>query len=85
MNTLSYFVAKDTVDHFSTLVKPVVYLSMFYFFNSPRSSFGYNYVILLCLVYCVTGIAYIFAIFLDFSQAQLVRTVKILSISGSDK
>ncbi|XP_074379277.1 putative white-brown complex homolog protein 30 [Apium graveolens] len=71
MNTLSYFVAKDTVDHFSTVVKPVVYLSMFYFFNSPRSSFGYNYIILLCLVYCVTGIAYIFAIFLDFSQAQL--------------
>nr|XP_017239355.1 PREDICTED: putative white-brown complex homolog protein 30 [Daucus carota subsp. sativus] len=71
MNSLSYFLAKDTVDLFNTVVKPVVYLSMFYFFNSPRSSFGYNYIILLCLVYCVTGVAYIFAIFLDFSQAQL--------------
>lgn len=82
MNTLSYFLSKDTVDLFNTIVKPVVYLSMFYFFNSPRSSFADNYLILLCLVYCVTGIAYIFSIFLDFSQAQLVCTVKVSSINN---
>nr|GMD22652.1 ABC transporter G family member 28-like [Ipomoea batatas] len=29
---------KDTIDHFNTIVKPAVYLSMFYFFNNPRST-----------------------------------------------
>lgn len=72
MSSLAYFLSKDTIDHFNTIVKPVVYLSMFYFFNNPRSSFTDNYVVLLCLVYCVTGIAYWLAIFLEPSPAQLV-------------
>ncbi|KAK8611252.1 hypothetical protein V6N13_131312 [Hibiscus sabdariffa] len=44
---------------------------MFYFFNNPRSSFQDNYIILMCLVYCVTGIAYVFAIAFTPSLAQL--------------
>ncbi|XP_028792017.1 ABC transporter G family member 28-like [Neltuma alba] len=71
MSSLAYFLAKDTVDHFNTLIKPVVYLSMFYFFNNPRSSVVDNYFVLLCLVYCVTGIAYILAISLEPGPAQL--------------
>ncbi|XP_075502266.1 putative white-brown complex homolog protein 30 [Primulina tabacum] len=71
MSSLAYFLSKDTVDHFSTLIKPLVFLSMFFFFNNPRSTFVDNYVVLLCLVYCVTGIAYIFAIFLQPGPAQL--------------
>nr|POE50321.1 abc transporter g family member 28 [Quercus suber] len=71
MSSLAYFLSKDTVDHFSTFIKPLVYLSMFYFFNNPRSSFADNYIVLLCLVYCVTGIAYILAIYLEPSPAQL--------------
>ncbi|PKI64403.1 ABC transporter G family member 28-like [Punica granatum] len=71
MSSLAYFLAKDTIDHFNTIIKPLVYLSMFYFFNNPRSSFGDNYVVLLCLVYCVTGIAYAFAIFFEPGPAQL--------------
>ncbi|XP_022841624.1 putative white-brown complex homolog protein 30 isoform X3 [Olea europaea var. sylvestris] len=70
-SSLAYFMAKDTVDHFNTLIKPLVFLSMFFFFNNPRSTFTDNYVVLLCLVYCVTGIAYVFAIFFPPSQAQL--------------
>lgn len=71
MSSLAYFLSKDTIDHFNTLIKPLVYLSMFYFFNNPRSSFADNYVVLLCLVYCVTGIAYAFAILLEPGAAQL--------------
>ncbi|KAK6926750.1 ABC transporter family G domain [Dillenia turbinata] len=71
MSSLAYFLAKDTVDHFNTLIKPLVYLSMFYFFNSPRSTFFENYYILVCLVYCVTGIAYALISYLPPSQAQL--------------
>lgn len=71
MSSLAYFLSKDTVDHFNTFVKPLVYLSMFYFFNNPRSSFTDNYIVLICLVYCVTGIAYAFAIFLEPGPAQL--------------
>ncbi|XP_077219786.1 ABC transporter G family member 28-like [Tasmannia lanceolata] len=71
MSGLAYFLSKDTIDHFSTVIKPLVYLSMFYFFNNPRSSFSANYIILVCLVYCVTGIAYAFAIFLEPGPAQL--------------
>ncbi|KAJ6362576.1 hypothetical protein OIU78_002889 [Salix suchowensis] len=71
ISSLAYFLSKDTIDHFNTIVKPLVYLSMFYFFNSPRSTFADNYVVLLCLVYCVTGIAYIFAIYLAPGPAQL--------------
>ncbi|KAI3473977.1 hypothetical protein Pfo_028765 [Paulownia fortunei] len=65
MSSLAYFLSKDTVDHFNTLIKPLVFLSMFYSFSNPRSTFVENYIVLLCLVYCVTGIAYMFAIFLQ--------------------
>ncbi|KAI4300297.1 hypothetical protein L6164_033689 [Bauhinia variegata] len=71
ISTLAHFLAKDTVDHFNTLVKPVVFLSMFYFFSNPRSSFGSNYMVLVCLVYCVTGIAYVLAIYFQPAPAQL--------------
>ncbi|WVZ89196.1 hypothetical protein U9M48_035628 [Paspalum notatum var. saurae] len=71
MSSLAYFLSKDTIDHFNTIVKPIVYLSMFYFFNNPRSSIWENYVVLLALVYCVTGIGYTFAIFFQPSSAQL--------------
>lgn len=75
MSSLAYFLAKDTIDHFNTLIKPLVYLSMFYFFNNPRSSVYDNYFVLLCLVYCVTGIAYVLSILFDPGQAQLVRSM----------
>jgi hypothetical protein len=75
MSSLAYFMSKDTIDHFNTIVKPIVYLSMFYFFNNPRSSIWENYVVLLALVYCVTGIGYTFAIFFQPSSAQLVSAV----------
>ena len=73
MSSLAYFLAKDSVDHFNTMIKPAVYLSMFYFFNNPRSTIFENYLVLLCLVYCVTGIAYVLAIYYEPSPAQLVR------------
>lgn len=72
MSSLAYFLAKDSVDHFNTIVKPAVYLSMFYFFNNPRSTIFDNYLVLLCLVYCVTGIAYVLAIYYEPAPAQLV-------------
>ncbi|KAF7092128.1 hypothetical protein CFC21_094636 [Triticum aestivum] len=71
MSSLAYFMAKDTIDHFNTIVKPIVYLSMFYFFNNPRSSIWENYVVIVALVYCVTGIGYTFAIFFQPGSAQL--------------
>ncbi|XP_015581018.1 ABC transporter G family member 28 isoform X1 [Ricinus communis] len=71
MSSLAYFLAKDTVDQFNTFVKPLVYLSMFYFFNNPRSTVIDNYVVLICLVYCVSGIAYALAIFFEPGPAQL--------------
>lgn len=71
MSSLAYFLSKDTIDLFNTIIKPVVYLSTFYFFSNPRSSFADNYLILVCLVYCVTGIAYALAISLEPGPAQL--------------
>ncbi|KAG5051992.1 hypothetical protein JHK87_004190 [Glycine soja] len=71
MSSLAYFLSKDTIDHFNTVIKPVVYLSMFYFFTYPRSTFADNYIVLLCLVYCVTGVAYAFAILFEPGAAQL--------------
>lgn len=84
MSSLAYFLAKDTIDLFNILIKPIVYLSMFYFFNNPRSSIIDNYFVLLCLVYCVTGLAYILAIALEPGPAQLVSFVLILSPIYSD-
>lgn len=75
MSSLAYFLAKDTVDHFNTVIKPVVYLSMFYFFINPRSPLTDNYVVLLCLVYCVTGIAYVLSIFFQPGSAQLLSVL----------
>ncbi|CAO2816451.1 unnamed protein product [Amaranthus hypochondriacus] len=71
ISSLAHFLAKDTVDHFNTLIKPAVYLSMFYFFTNPRSTFLDNYIVLVCLVYCVTGMGYAFAILLNPAPAQL--------------
>ncbi|XVE59068.1 hypothetical protein DITRI_Ditri05aG0015100 [Diplodiscus trichospermus] len=71
MSSLAYFLAKDTIDHFNTIIKPLVYLSMFYFFNNPRSSVTDNYFVLVCLVYCVTGLAYVLAILFEPGPAQL--------------
>ncbi|KAF5475836.1 hypothetical protein F2P56_007601 [Juglans regia] len=71
ISSLAHFLSKDAVELFNTFIKPLLYLSMFYFFNNPRSSFTDNYVILVCLVYCVTGIAYILSIYLEPSPAQL--------------
>ncbi|KAL8141534.1 hypothetical protein V2J09_014566, partial [Rumex salicifolius] len=71
MSSLAFFMAKDTIDNFNTFIKPLVYLSMYYFFNSPRSSFKENYAVTVCLVYCVTGIAYAFAIVFEPGSAQL--------------
>jgi hypothetical protein len=72
MSTLAYFLARDTIYHFNTAVKPVICLSTFYFFNNPRSTFKDNYLVLLALVYCVTGIGYTFAIWFELGLAQLV-------------
>ncbi|KZV51544.1 ABC transporter G family member 24-like [Dorcoceras hygrometricum] len=71
ISSFAHFMAKDTVDLFNVLMKPVVYLSMFYFFSNPKSSFADNYAVLLCLVYCVTGMAYALAIFLEPGPSQL--------------
>lgn len=72
MSSLAYFLSKDTIDHFNTLIKPLVYLSMFYFLTNPRSSFADNYIVLLCLVYCVTGMAYALSMLFQPGAAQLV-------------
>jgi hypothetical protein len=72
MSSLAYFLARDTIDHFNTAVKPIIFLSTFYFFNNPRSTLRDNYLVLLALIYCVTGIGYTFAIWFELGLAQLV-------------
>ncbi|KAF3955680.1 hypothetical protein CMV_019123 [Castanea mollissima] len=78
MSSLAYFLSKDTVDHFNTVIKPAVYLSMFSFFTNPRSSFADNYLVLFCLVYCVTGTAYAFAIIFESGIAQLCSVLPVV-------
>lgn len=75
--------AKDMADLFHVVLRPVLYLSMFYFFCSPRSTLLDNYVITLVLVYCVTGLAYIFAILLDPAPAQLVSLARISTLMAT--
>ncbi|KAG0607438.1 hypothetical protein M758_8G028500 [Ceratodon purpureus] len=71
INRVAYFLAKDVVDLFNVVIKPVIYLSMFYFFSNPRSTFVSNFIVTLVFVYCVTGIAYILSILLEPAPAQL--------------
>ncbi|XP_073385802.1 ABC transporter G family member 28 isoform X2 [Physcomitrium patens] len=71
VNRLAFYLAKDMADIFNVVMKPLIYLSMFYFLSNPRSSFLSNYVVTLVLVYCVTGLAYILAILLEPAPAQL--------------
>ncbi|CAK9320086.1 unnamed protein product [Citrullus colocynthis] len=88
ISSLAHFLSKDTLDLFNTIIKPLVYLSMFYFFNNPRSSFTDNYVVLVCLVYCVTGMAYALAIYLQPAPAQLwsvLLPVVLTLIANQDK
>lgn len=79
MSSMAYFLSKDTTDLFNVVLKPILYLSMFYYFNNPRSSLLDNYIVLLCLVYCVTGIAYILAIVFEPGPAQLVSVPTIMT------
>nr|XP_034575337.1 ABC transporter G family member 25-like isoform X2 [Setaria viridis] len=75
MSSLAYFLARDTMDHFNTAVKPIIFLSTFYFFNNPRSTLRDNYLVLLALIYCVTGIGYTFAIWFELGLAQLCSAI----------
>lgn len=79
VNRVAYFIAKDVVDLFNVVIKPVIYLSMFYFFSNPRSTFVSNFTVTLVFVYCVTGIAYICSILLQPAPAQLVSSTNLLS------
>lgn len=80
ISSLAHFLAKDTIDLFSTITKPVVYLSMFFFLSNPRSTFVSNYLVLVSLVYCVSGMAYALAIFFQPGPAQLVIIISINSL-----
>ncbi|CAM6065922.1 unnamed protein product [Sphagnum tenellum] len=71
INRTAFFLAKDVVDLFNVGLKPLIYLSMFYFLSTPRSTFLDNYIVTLVLVYCVTGISYIIAILFEPVPAQL--------------
>lgn len=75
MSSLAYFLARDTIDHFNTVIKPIIFLSTFYFFNNPRSTLRDNYLVLLALIYCVTGIGYSFAIWFELGLAQLFSAI----------
>ncbi|XP_057534010.1 ABC transporter G family member 28-like [Amaranthus tricolor] len=87
MSSLAYFMAKDTTDLFNILFKPLVYLSVFFFQSNPRSTFMANYIVLVCLVYCVTGVAYGLAILLETGPAQLwcVLLPVVLSLIASQR
>ncbi|KAM0893377.1 hypothetical protein ACQ4PT_025129 [Festuca glaucescens] len=87
MSSLAYFLARDTIDHFNTVVKPIVFLSTFYFFNNPRSTLRDNYLVLLALVYCVTGIGYTLSIWFELGLAQLCSALLpvVLVLVGTDK
>ncbi|KAJ8438441.1 hypothetical protein Cgig2_004551 [Carnegiea gigantea] len=88
MSSLAYFLSKDTIDFFNVLIKPLVYLSMFYFFNNPRSSFLDNYLVMACLVYCVNGVAYALAVCLEAGPAQLwsvILPVVLSLVASQDK
>ncbi|KAG0609196.1 hypothetical protein M758_8G165400 [Ceratodon purpureus] len=71
VNRVAFFIAKDMADLVNVVLRPLIYLSMFYFFCNPRSTFLSNYCVTLVLVYCVTGYAYIIAILLEPASAQL--------------
>ncbi|PUZ38885.1 hypothetical protein GQ55_9G231900 [Panicum hallii var. hallii] len=75
MSSLAYFLARDTIDHFNTAVKPIIFLSTFYFFNNPRSTLRDNYLVLLALIYCVTGIGYTFSVWFELGLAQLFSAI----------
>ncbi|PNT67456.1 ABC transporter G family member 25 isoform X2 [Brachypodium distachyon] len=86
MSSVAYFLARDTIDHFNTVVKPIVFLSTFYFFNNPRSTLRDNYLVLFALVYCVTGIGYTLAIWFELGLAQLCSALLpvVLVLVGTD-
>ncbi|XVE99285.1 hypothetical protein REPUB_Repub03eG0185300 [Reevesia pubescens] len=69
MSSLAYFLAKDTIDHFNTDQACVV--SLYVLFLHKSKIFVRRKLVLLCLVYCMSGIAYAFAIFFQPGPAQL--------------
>eukprot|EP00850_Spirogloea_muscicola_P018499 SM000170S02671 [mRNA] locus=s170:128164:135959:+ [translate_table: standard] len=75
INRISFFLAKDVLDLTNVFLKPAVYLSVFYFFTNPRSTFTANYIVMLALVYTCTGIAYVLSIVMQPAAAQLASAV----------
>jgi len=78
MNRLSFFVAKDMVDHFGTVVKPALYMAMYYAFAQPRMDWTTAYLVTVAITYCCTGIAYLLSLTLEASTAQLTASVVVL-------
>ena len=55
---LAHYAALDTLGHVGTAVRSLLYLVTYAAFAQPRASFWRLYAVVLCLVYCCTGVAY---------------------------
>ncbi|CAI8602459.1 unnamed protein product [Vicia faba] len=85
ISSLAHFLSKIHMI-FSVLSPNLLFtLSMFYFFSNPRSSFGSNYAVLVCLVYCVTGMAYALAIYFEPAPAQLCFLPVVMTLISNQK
>lgn len=75
LNKLAYFWALETFDHAGTLLRAVVYMTMYYSFSQPRAVIWQMYVVTVAIVYCCTGTAYFLSQVFSLQAAQLTAAV----------
>eukprot|EP00854_Cymbomonas_tetramitiformis_P031463 gene31463-39574_t len=75
LNPLSFFAALDTFDYTGVVIKPAVFLALYYTFTQPRGDLFAYYLVTACIVYCCTGLAYLLSLTQELASAQLSAAV----------
>lgn len=81
INRFAYFIAADIAQIPVMLATPMIYLSIYHTLTSPRSSFGDQYVVLLAVVFCCSGMSYMVSLLCSHKNGQMAAVV--LALVGS--
>lgn len=73
-----YFLGKITAHLPEEVVAPLVFLLWFYTFSSPRASLAYLYGTLFSVVYCTSGVGFLFSTLLPLRSATVATVLLVV-------
>ncbi|PSC68046.1 ABC transporter G family member 28-like [Micractinium conductrix] len=75
LNRTAFFLALDTFDHVSTVLRASVYFVMYYSFAGPRAVIWQMLLVSVFITYSCTGLAYLLSQVMEPAAAQLAAAV----------